>query len=198
MVDVRLARATDIAAVGNLFARAFADDPVSSCVTPDATRRERVLARLNAAIVRFEGIPRGATYVAENAGRIVGAAIWQPPRPLPPNLRSLPFSLVAGFALGRDMGRMIAMGRAVSRARPRRRHWYLQLLGVDPVAQRSGVGKALVRAQLSLVDRQGLPAYLETTVENLAFYEGLGFRVAGEIAIHPSAPTEYSLVRDTG
>ncbi len=195
MVEVRLARAADASPVGAVFGRAFAHDPVTSWVTPDANRRRTVLARLNTAIVRHEGIPRGATYVAETAGRIVGAAIWQPPRPQPPNWRSVPFSLLAGRALGRDMGRMIAMGRAVSIARPRERHWYLQLLGVDTEAQHTGVGRALVEAHLMVVDRQGVPAYLETTVENLRFYEGFGFRVAGEIRIRLGAPTEYSLVR---
>ena len=195
MVDVRLARAADVVALGTLFARAFADDPVSSWVTPDVSRRGKVLARLNTAIVRHEGLPRGATYVTENAGTIVGAAIWQPPRPLPPNWRDVPFALVAGLALGRDIGRITRLGRAVSRARPRQRHWYLQLLGVDPTVQHTGLGRALVNAHLAVIDRQGIASYLETTAENLRFYEGFGFRVAGEIVIRPGAPTEYSLFR---
>jgi ribosomal protein S18 acetylase RimI-like enzyme len=196
MVEIRLARATDAAAIGDLFSRAFARDPVTSWVTSDPVRRERVLSRLNAAIVRHEGVPHGATYVAEDQDAILGAEIWRPPGPLPPNWRSVPFALLGGLALGRDMGRMITMGRAAARARPRQRHWYLQLLGVDPEAQHAGVGRALVETHLLVVDRQKLPAYLETTVENVPFYEGVGFRVTGEIRAGRGAPREYSLLRD--
>ena len=194
-VDLRLARAADAPAIGAMFARAFANDPVTSWVTPDAARRLRLLARLNTRIARHEGIPRRATYVAEDAGRIVGAAIWQPPKPRPVNWRSVPFALTAGIALGRDIPRTIMAGRAAARARPRDKHWYLQLLGVDPDAQGTGIGGTLMRAHLPTVDEQGLPAYLETTAENLGFYGRLAFEVIGEIATGGGAPREYSLLR---
>ena len=195
-VDLRLAHAADAPAIGATFARAFANDPVTSWVTPVPARRVRLLARLNATIARYEGIPRRATYVAEDAGRIVGAAIWQPPRPRPVNWRSAPFALAAGIALGRDIPRMVMAGRAAAGARPPERHWYLQLLGVDPDVQGTGVGGALVRAHLATVDDDGLPAYLETTAENVPFYEAFGFRVSAEIRIQSGAPVEYSLFRD--
>jgi ribosomal protein S18 acetylase RimI-like enzyme len=194
-VEVRLAGTADAEVIGAIYSRAFAHDPVTSWVTPDAERRERLLRRLNGLIARYEGVPRGATHIAEDAGRAVGAAIWQPPGPHPFSWRTVPFSLRAGSALGRDIPRMIAMGRAVYAARPKAAHWYLQLLGVEPDAQGSGVGSALVREQLKKVDAQGLPAYLETTKENLEFYGRLGFEVVGEIVIGDEAPREYSLVR---
>lgn len=195
MVDIRLARAADATEIGRVLARAFAHDPVTSWVTRDPGRRERVLLRLNTAIARHEGIPRGATYVAEAASGIVGAAVWQPPARLSLRWRSVPFALTAGLTLGRDIPRMTTMGRAAARARPHARHWYLQLLGVDPDAQHTGVGSALLRAHLAVVDSQRLPAYLETTAENLSFYERLGFGVAHEISVSRGAPLEFSLIR---
>ena len=194
-VEVRLAVPADAATIGDIFSRAFAVDPVTSWVTPDAERRARLLRRLNTLIARYEGIPCGATYIAEDSKRAVGAAIWQPPGPHPLGWRTVPFSLGSGAALGRDIPRMIAMGRAVSAARPRMPHWYLQLLGVEPDAQGTGVGSALVREHLATVDAQGMPAYLETTTDNLRFYGRLGFEVTGEINIHDGAPAEYSLLR---
>lgn len=194
-MDVRLAVPADAGAIGDLYARAFAHDPVTSWVTPDAVRRTRLLRRLNTAIARYEGIPRGATYVARDAGAIVGAAIWQPPGAHAVSWNSIPFALTAGWALGRDMGRMIAMGRAVSAARSGAPSWYLQLLGVEPERQGSGVGSGLVREHLRVVDQQGRSAYLETTVENLAFYARFGFGVVGEIRVGRGAPVEYSLLR---
>jgi ribosomal protein S18 acetylase RimI-like enzyme len=197
-MDVRLAVPADARAIGDLYARAFANDPMTSWVTPDAARRTRSLRRLNTAIARYEGIPHGATYVARAAGAIVGAAIWQPPGTRAITGNSIPFALVAGHALGRDMGRMIAMGRAVAAARRGTRSWYLQLLGVEPDRQGSGVGSALVREHLRLIDEQRMTAYLETTVENLGFYGRLGFEVIGEIGIGGGAPVEYSLWRAGG
>lgn len=192
---IRLATAADAPVIGALFARAFADDPVTSWVTPDAARRARLLRRLNTLIARYEGIPHGATYVAEDGTAVVGAAIWQPPGRHPVTARSIPFSLRAGRAIGRDIPRMISAGRAAAAARARNGGWYLQLLGVDPSAQGSGVGSALVREHLRIVDVQRSPATLETTVENLAFYRRLGFESVGEIVIGPGAPLEYSLLR---
>ena len=193
-VDVRFATRADAGEIGAVFARAFADDPVTSWVTPEAKRRALVLERLNTAIARWDGIPRGATYVAVADSAIIGAAVWQPPRH-PVTWRSVPFALTAGAVLGRDIPRMTRAGSAAARARPRERHWYLQLLGVDPAVHGTGVGTALVRAHLGVIDAQRMPAYLETTIENLAFYDRLGFERFGELRIATGAPVEYSLRR---
>jgi ribosomal protein S18 acetylase RimI-like enzyme len=197
-MDLRLAVPADAGAIGDLYARAFANDPMTSWVTPDAVRRTQLLRQLNTAIARYEGIPHGATYVAQDAGAVVGAAIWQPPGAGPISWNSIPFALVAGRALGRDMGRMIAMGRAVAAARRGANSWYLQLLGIEPGRQGTGVGSALVREHLRVVDEQRAAAYLETTVENLGFYARLGFEVVGQIGIGRGAPVEYSLGRVAG
>lgn len=42
-------------------------------------------------------------------------------------------------------------------------HWYLPLIGVDPLAQGRGLGATLLRHALELCDRDGLAAYLEAT-----------------------------------
>ena len=59
-----------------------------------------------------------------------------------------------------------------------RAHWYLPLIGVDPFHQRKGYGSALLRHVLRLCDRDGTPAYLESTnPANVPLYERHGFRV---------------------
>lgn len=150
---------------------------------------------MNTLIARFEGIPRGATYVAEDGHTVVGAAIWQPPGRQTITVRSIPFALAAGAAIGRDVGRTIAAGRAAASARARNGGWYLQLLGVDPTVQGTGVGSDLVREHLRTVDAQHSPATLETTLENLPFYARMGFEPVSELVLGPRAPLEYSLVR---
>jgi len=59
--------------------------------------------------------------------------------------------------------------------------WYLDAIAVDPSRQGAGVGGALVRHGLSLAERDGVGAFLETSVErNVTYYERFGFRVIDE------------------
>ena len=188
----------DVAAVSAALASAFFADPAMVWVSPDAGRRARMLPPFYAAIARWEAIPRGTTWLAsDDAGHVVGAAVWRRRgRGADPNWRDVPFAFAAGQALGRDMGRMSALGGAASTSRPRVPHWYLQLLGVAADAQRGGHGSALVREALTRVDADRMPASLETTDENLEFYGRFGFRVTGELAVPRTAPMQYSLWRD--
>ena len=82
--EIRRAVAADAGAIGALYSRAFADDPVTSWVTPDLVRRTRLLRRLNSEIARYAIGTQGVVYVAESAGALVGAAIWMPPTPQSP------------------------------------------------------------------------------------------------------------------
>jgi ribosomal protein S18 acetylase RimI-like enzyme len=191
----------DARAIAEVLAGAFFSDPEMVWVSPEPGRRARMLPRFYAAIACWKAIPAGSTLLAEDAvGRVVGAAMWRRrgrgAGVAGPSWRDVPFALAAGRALGRNMARMSALGGSASRARPRTSHWYLQLLGVAADAQRGGHGSALVRAGLERADADRLPAYLETTDENLAFYGRLGFRVTGRLATPRGAPMQYSLWRD--
>ena len=60
-------------------------------------------------------------------------------------------------------------------------HVYVWTVGVDRSAQGQGIGGQLMRAVVSIADREGLPAYLETTGErNPKIYERFGFAVVGQ------------------
>jgi ribosomal protein S18 acetylase RimI-like enzyme len=64
----------------------------------------------------------------------------------------------------------------MGRYHPREPHWYLPLIGVDPACQGRGCGAALMRHALSRCDRDGAPAYLESTnPRNRPLYERHGF-----------------------
>lgn len=47
-------------------------------------------------------------------------------------------------------------------AHPKRAHWYLPWLGVDPARQRAGLGAELLMQCLARVDEDHLPAFRET------------------------------------
>ena len=74
-------------------------------------------------------------------------------------------------------------------------HWYLWVLGVDPVYQGQGVGGALLRAGLARADASHLPCYLETTnAENVPLYHRFGFLVEDERLIPDSSVHLWSMI----
>jgi len=73
-------------------------------------------------------------------------------------------------------------------------HWFLPLIGVDPV--RRGYGSALMAHMLARCDRERQTAYLDNTNEaNTPFYERHGFRQLGVVRV-ASCPPVYPMVRD--
>jgi ribosomal protein S18 acetylase RimI-like enzyme len=66
-------------------------------------------------------------------------------------------------------------------AHPKFPHWYLPWLGVDPARQGQGLGGELITHCLRIVDRDHLPAYLETpNPRTIPFYERYGFELTGQ------------------
>ena len=84
----------------------------------------------------------------------------------------------------------------IERSHPPAPHYYLAVLGTDPEAQGRGVGSALMRPVLDACDRDGIPAYLESSKErNIDFYARHGFRVTEEVRM-PKGPPVWPMWRD--
>ena len=74
-------------------------------------------------------------------------------------------------------------------------HYYLAALGTDPPHQGKGVGSALIEPVLARADREGIPAYLESSKEtNVPFYRKHGFEVVQELAV-PNGPRVWAMLR---
>ena len=72
---------------------------------------------------------------------------------------------------------------------PKDPHWYLPLIGVDPMTQGRGHGSALLVHALERCDQDHVPAYLEaSSPRNKALYERHGFEVIGVIQTDTSPP----------
>jgi GNAT superfamily N-acetyltransferase len=75
-------------------------------------------------------------------------------------------------------------------------HWYLAILGVDPLFQRSGAGTALLRPVLDRCDREATVAYLETQKpENVPWYGRHGFEVVETLEVR-GCPPMWTLLRE--
>jgi ribosomal protein S18 acetylase RimI-like enzyme len=72
---------------------------------------------------------------------------------------------------------------------PAESHWYLPLIGVDPLRQGMGYGSALLARALEQCDSEHVPAYLESSSErNIPLYERHGFEVLGTVQEGDSPP----------
>jgi ribosomal protein S18 acetylase RimI-like enzyme len=187
--DSRLGEASDV------LARAFVDDPAWVWLIPDAEKRRQVLPWLFRV-----GFDVTAADVWTTAGVVRGAARWLPPGRPPmrvgPTLKAL---VTTPFRLGSAIAPFLAYGRAVESLRAEAmpgQHWYLAGIGVDPSAQRRGIGTALLEPGLAAAARAGLPAVLLTNNEaNLSFYERHGFRVVREDETPKGGPRAWAMVK---
>jgi GNAT superfamily N-acetyltransferase len=168
---------------GRALALAFQDDPLQSYVLPDPEERARRSPAHFATFIRY-GHLFGEVYTTP--GTPEGAAIWQPPgaaitpeRAVSAGLNRLS-TLIGADALER-LGRVLDYREAVHHRDLPSEHWYLMLVGVVPVQQRQGVGRALLQPILNRADSAGLWCFLDTAQpQNVPFYQKLGFRVLAE------------------
>jgi ribosomal protein S18 acetylase RimI-like enzyme len=191
---VRLERA-QLGEASDMLARAFHDDPAWVWLIPDARKRERVLPWLFRV-----GFDVTAADVWVNSGPVLGAARWMPPgratMRVGPTLRAL---VTTPLRLGSATGPFLSYGGAVEALRAEvmpGRHWYLAGIGVDPSAQRRGIGSALLQPGLTAAAADGLPAVLLTnSAVNLPFYESHGFEVVREGSTPENGPHAWAMVR---
>jgi ribosomal protein S18 acetylase RimI-like enzyme len=162
------------------FARAFQHDPLFGYLIPDDSRRPQLSTRAFTALLRF-GLHGGETYAT--SCNVEAAAIWFPPDTHPSFLALVRSAgLVATLSLGPGMLlRFWKYQQHSDRLRRQHapfRHWWLQLLGVDPNHQGKGLATALLEPMLQRFDRDKMPCCLETMNEkNVSLYERFGFRV---------------------
>ena len=162
---------------------AFSTDPAARWSYPDPDRYLRHFP----AIVRAFGGKAFAHGTGYHVGGFAGAALWLPPG-IEPDEEALAAVLKASVAEERQAA-VFAVFEQMGRHHPREPHWYLPLVGVDPVHQRKGHGSALLQHALRQCDQDHVPAYLESSnPANIPLYERHGFEVLATIQVGSSPP----------
>lgn len=156
-----VASAADVDAVTRTIALAFGSDPVWG---PALRRSDGDTGHLEQFWRPFvEGAERLSTvFMLEGASSV---AVWVPPgEPDLTDEQEAAVTDAAQRALGPEQ--LAALDELTHRfdlARPTEPHAYLSLLATHPDFRGRGIGQQLLAENLAEFDRQGVPAYLEST-----------------------------------
>lgn len=180
---------------------AFHTDGMFMYVFPDEAARARHLPQ-----VMGDGIAYGHKYgeVHVNAGKVEGVCVsairgvntGSHPRP---SITRKVNQYVTHLRYGRESYRRYKLAvQAIGELHLRNisgPHWYLLLLGVNPVKQGSGLGGLLLKQLILQADSQRLPIYLDTfKKQNLTFYAHYGFEVKQEVSVDGGKAMAWALV----
>jgi GNAT superfamily N-acetyltransferase len=162
---------------------AFSADPAARWAWPDPLQFIRIFMPL---VTLFGGksFDHGTACVI---GDFAAVAQWLPPGVQPDDG---PISELFERNMSEPkLGQVLFLFEQMAGFHPNEPHWYIPLIGVDPVFQGRGYGTQLMRQGLIACDRDQQLAYLEaTSPDNRRFYERHGFRVLGEIRSGDSPP----------
>lgn len=169
---------SQIVPAGRLLIKAFFDDPFFTYVFPDPNEHMEALDFYFQASIRA-GRLFEAVYITSGAPQ--GVAVWGAPSQAftPEQAAQVGLNRFPAFfgeaAYQRYQNMCIDLLALRNRDMPSP-HWYLSILGVDPLHQGKGIGRALMQPVLDQADATGIPCYLETFKDNnLAFYRRCGF-----------------------
>jgi GNAT superfamily N-acetyltransferase len=183
------ATASDEASTIDVLVRAFSTDPVAQWIWPDP---QQYYMHFPSFVRVFGGkafIHRSADYVDGYAG----AALWLPPDVLPDE--DVLISIFQHSVSEQSQNNVFALFDQMGHYHPSESHWYLPLMGVDPLKQGKGFGSALMQHALMRCDRDNQPAYLESSnSRNIPLYERFGFELLGTIQIGTS-PHIFPMLR---
>jgi GNAT superfamily N-acetyltransferase len=187
--DVRSATDADHQAVIAVITLAFSADPMARWAFPDPATYVAVMPDVIRAF-GGNGFAHGTVHLVDGG---VAAAMWLPPGVHPDSDRLA--ALTEQHTPREQLDDMMKVFEQMDGYHPAEPCWYLPLIGVDPARQGRGHGGALLRHAVERCDRDGRPAYLESSnPRNIPLYERHGFESIGRIQ-SGSSPTVTPMLR---
>ncbi len=180
---VKIATAGEKDPITAVLVLAFSTDPAARWMYRDPDQYLKYFPSFVQAFAGSAYSHRSAYYIEE----YTGAALWLPPG-VHPDEQAL-FDLMQRAVPERNHQDATALFEQMGRYHPSEPHWYLPLIGVDPVCQGQGHGSMLMQHALAPCDRDKTPAYLESSnPRNVPLYERHGFELLGTIQAGASPP----------
>ncbi len=191
MTNVRRATENDLVRICRSAMWAFADDPLVRWLYP--TDEQYFGGDGQVFLPAFRRwFAHDATFTTDDG---VAVAAFIPPGRPPVEVPSDPTSHFSAELLAK----FSALGPLLAENMPAEQHWYLQSLATHPHWQRQGIGAALIEPVAERCRAEALPLYLETeSVENVAYYNHLGFSVRSEWDVPLDGPHMWGMIRLPG
>lgn len=187
--EVKIATELEQEVVIDALKLAFGADPAARWVWPNP---QKYLLHFSKFAKAFGG-KAFAYKTAYYVGNYTGAALWLPPN-IEPEINTIlrhqenTTSEEAQTILQKVFDKMNSF-------HPNEPHWYLPLLGVDPLYHGKGFGSILMKYSNQIFDSQNTLAYLESSnPKNISFYQRHGFELLGSIEIEKFPPI-YPMLR---
>jgi GNAT superfamily N-acetyltransferase len=186
MSTVIVAKRSEESRIASLMTLAFANDPVMRYLYPDQLQ---FLTYFPEFVRLFGGkaFDSGSAHMTEDGS---GAALWLLPDQHPDEEALI--ELVKRSSAASAKAELFQVFQQMSSYHPQEPHWYLPLIGVDPLYQGGGIGSALLTYALAACDREKRLAYLESSNPmGPRLYQRHGFEVLGTIDVgeHPTIIT---------
>lgn len=179
--------------IGSVVAKSFADDPVNLWAFNGAAAMRPAFT----AMAKHCYLKRGFGHITNDG---LAGTLWLPPED------SKSYGFLGNLALATvilkhsgptALKRGMALDRILTDKHPKKPHFYLFAIAVDPELQGQGVGSRLMKQALTQVDAAHMPAFLENSKpRNTPFYERHGFRVMEEIVPVPGCPPMWLMWRE--
>ena len=168
----------DTPAAAAMQTRAFLQDPFTTYMLKDVSKRPRQLFGLTLITMRYS-CRYGELYATPGMEAV---AAWS----LPGNEHESPWRMIRagalavipslGFAVIRSYLRIQELAHKICIRYINEPHWYLSQLAVEPELQGKGYGQRVLTPTLQRIDGEGKAAYLETlNPRAVPFYQKLGF-----------------------
>ena len=191
--EIRTGGWEDEERVGALLSVSFTDDPFVRWLLPNALDFLRD-SREHARRTYSAAFDSGTVFVI---GDFAGVALWLPPGAKADRSEEIKQAesdtVSERTVFPPEFPELIARSGAYC---PKEPHWYLGLIAVDPSYRGRGVGTKLMEHCLAMVDRDRLPAFLESTNSaNLSLYRRFGFNELGEVRVGKSPP-RFPMLRE--
>jgi ribosomal protein S18 acetylase RimI-like enzyme len=180
---------SDEASIIDVLVRAFSADPFAQWIWPDSQQYHMYFPSFVRAFAG-KAFTHGSAYYVDG---YAAAALWLPHGVLPDeDMLSSIFQRSVSEQIQMDV---FAVFEQMSHYHPSEPHWYLPLMGVDPLKQGKGFGSALMQHGLVQCDRESKLAYLESSnPRNISLYERHGFELLGTIQTGTPPPI-FPMVR---
>ncbi len=185
--------------LARMLSRAFHDDPLFVHFFPNHAKRPQQCFHSFRFLLRHTALNGD---IICNGNSTDGAALWLPSDAIEHSkmdllrLGVIPALFVQGpMAIQRQLNALEDM-HAMQNTIINEPHYYLSTFGVEPDKQGKGLGSAILKPTLEKLDREGIPAYLDThNPENVSLYLRFGFEIAHHGYLPGGAVMHWGMLR---